>query len=336
MGPFSFHRAADGKAAVADATVSAPSHIQSSVQFLGGGTTLLDLMKLSVMQPTSLVDITPLEQKYGSISSGAQGLRIGALARMTDVAENQIIVSQYPVLSQSLLLAASQQIRNMARVGGNALQRTRCIYFREVNFVQCNKRNPGSGCAALDGFNRDHAILGTSEDCIATYPGDWAQALIALDTSVEVLGKSGMRVIKFADLHRLPGNTPQVETNLAPGELITAFTISGGPWPRSVYTKIRDRDSYQFGLATAAVALKLQGGNVQDARIALGGVATKPWRATEAEASLKGKPLNDKAAQHAAKIAFADAKTREHNAYKLPLGKATLVRALGQAREMNI
>ena len=312
-----------------------PRMSASPVQFMGGGTTLLDLMKLDVMRPDHLIDISPLDTKLAAVSDAGGTLRIGALARMTDVAENPLVKRGYPVLSQTLLLAASQQLRNMARVGGNVLQRTRCNYFRDTSYGQCNKRAPGSGCAALDGYNRMHAILGTSADCIATYPGDWAQGLIALDADVELLGNGGQRVIKFADLHRQPGTTPDIETNLRPGELITAFTIRGGPWPRSIYTKIRDRDSYEFGLATAAVALRLQGDTVQQVRIGLGGVATVPWRATAAEASLRDQPLNETTAARAAEAAFAGARTNTDNAYKLPLGKATLVRALLEAKEMQ-
>jgi len=336
MVPFSYSRATDAQTAAGKARSAASSHVGAPVQFMGGGTTLLDLMKLSVMQPDALIDITPLERRYAGITTSHDGLRIGALARMTDVAESPVIFKNYPVLSQSLLLAASQQLRNMARVGGNALQRTRCTYFRDTTYDQCNKRNPGSGCAAMDGYNREHAVLGTSDDCIATYPGDWAQALIALDANVELMGQNGPRTVPFADLHRVPGNTPHIETNLAPGELITAFVIPGPPSPRSVYTKIRDRDSYQFGLATAAVALRLQGDTVTQARIAIGGVATKPWRAAAAEQFLQGKTLDEAAATQAGKIAFAGARPREHNAYKVPLGQATVTRALLQAKQLDV
>ena len=334
MRPFSYSRETDAPTAVQSASIAASSHVESRIQYLGGGTTLLDLMKLDVMQPDTLVDITGLTAKYATIAESNGTLRIGALARMADVAESTIINRDYPVLAQTMQLAASQQLRNMARAGGNVLQRTRCNYFRDTSYTQCNKRDPGSGCAALDGFSRLHAILGTSASCIATYPGDWAQGLIALDAAVEILGKSGPRVIKFADLHRLPGNTPHIETNLQPGELITAFTIQSGPWPVSHYQKSRDRESYEFGLATAAVALKMNGDTVQDARIALGGVATKPWRAAAAEASLRGRALDEDAASQAAEIAFAGARTTTYNAFKLPLGKATLVRALLQAKEI--
>lgn len=330
MRPFTYALAADAPAAVRAATVPADAHVRASTQLVGGGTTLLDLMKLDVMRPDALVDITPLGTgRSGNIEASPRGLRLGALVRMSDAAEDGAVLRDYPVIAQSLSLAASQQLRNMARLGGNALQRTRCSYFRDPSYARCNKRNPGSGCAAIDGFNRLHAVLGTSDHCIAHYPGDFAQALIALDATVEILGAGGARSIRFADLHRLPGSTPHIETRLAPGELITAYVVPAGPWTRrSAYIKVRDRDSYAFALASAAVALDMDGPTVRSARIALGGVATVPWRATEAEALLAGKPLDDATATKAADAAFAGAKTHAHNAYKVPLGKATLVRAL--------
>ena len=338
MRPFTYAVAPDAPAAVRLASVPADAHVRSPVQLMGGGTTLLDLMKLDVMRPETMVDITPLGlQRHGNIEATAQALRLGALVRMSDAAEDPDVVRDYPVIAQSLALAASAQLRHMARLGGNVLQRTRCNYFRDPSYAQCNKRDPGSGCAALDGFNRLHAVLGTSEACIASYPGDFAQALIALDATVEILGVAGARTIRFADLHRLPGTTPHIETSLAPGELITAYFIPAGPWTRrSVYTKVRDRESYAFALASAAVALDMDGRNVRSARIALGGVATVPWRASEAEALLAGKPLDEAAATNAAEAAFAGAKTHHDNAYKVPLGKATLVRALLTAQAIEV
>ena len=224
----------------------------------------------------------------------------------------------------------------MASLGGNILQRTRCNYFRDTAWAACNKRNPGSGCAALDGINRQHAVLGASANCIALYPGDFAQALIALDATLSVTGSSGTRSIPFATLHRQPGDTPHIETTLAPGDLITDITVPAGPWTRrSLYMKIRDRQSYEFALASAAVALHLDGGIVRQARIALGGVATVPWRAKEAEAALVGKAIDEQSATKAAAIAFAGAKPREHNAYKVALGKQTIVRALLQAATLE-
>ena len=337
MRPFTYDRAADAGDAVRAASVPGKSHIGAPVQFLGGGTTLIDLMKLDVMRPDRLVDITGLDPaRYARIERTAAGLHIGALARMSDVAEDAVVKRDYPVVSEALWLAASPQLRNMARVGGNVLQRTRCSYFRDATYAQCNKRNPGSGCAAIDGHNKAHAILGTSDQCIAMYPGDWAQALIALDANVEVLASAGARSLKFAALHRPPGTTPDIETSLAPGDLITGFVIPGGPWRRSLYRKIRDRESYEFALASAAVALDMDGDTVHDIRIGLGGVATVPWRAIAAETALRGKRLDEASATAAAEAAFAGAKTLEHNAYKLPLGKATLVRALLEAREMRV
>jgi xanthine dehydrogenase YagS FAD-binding subunit len=241
------------------------------------------------------------------------------------------------MVAQALELAASAQIRNMASLGGNVLQRTRCPYFRDTSYVECNKRNPGSGCAALDGFNRQHAVLGVSEQCIATYPGDFAQALIALDAEVEVQGAHGARRMPFAELHRQPGDTPHIETTLDPGELIAAFHLPPTPFARrSLFLKVRDRESYEFALASAAVALDLDSGAVKEARVALGGVATVPWRSREAEAALEGKPLDERSADAAAQSAFASAEHREHNEFKIALGKRTLIRALRQAAAMEI
>ncbi|HEY2890268.1 MAG TPA: FAD binding domain-containing protein, partial [Dongiaceae bacterium] len=269
--------------------------------------------------------------------STPDGLRLGALVRMADAASHPDIARDYPVIAQSLLLAASAQIRNMASLGGNVLQRTRCSYFRDTRWAACNKRNPGSGCAALNGITRKLAILGTSESCIATYPGDFAQALVALDAIVEIAGPAGARSLRFEDLHRLPGNTPHIETNLQPGELITGFRVPAGGWThRSLYLKIRDRESYEFALASAAVAVELDGKTVKQARIALGGVATRPWRAREAEAALSGKVLSEETAAAAANAAFTQAKTRDDNDFKRDLGKRTLTRALLQAASMEI
>ena len=336
MRPFDYQAPTDAAAAVAMARVPAAAHVAAPVQFMGGGTTLLDLMKLDVMRPTTVVDITGIDDKaMRTVGRGDDGLRIGSLVPMAELSDNRMIARDYPVLRDSLWQAASQQLRNMARLGGNVLQRTRCAYFRDTSYTQCNKRVPGSGCAALDGFNRLHAVLGTSDQCIAMYPGDWAQALIALDASVEVLGSGGKRTMPFADLHRVPGSTPHIETSLAPGELITGFVMPGGPWRRSLYRKVRDRESYAFANASAAVALDMDGKRLRDVRIALGGVATVPWRARKAEAVLRGKPFSEDAAHAAAAAEFADARVREHNAFKVPLGKATMVRALIDAAAME-
>lgn len=337
MRPFSYERPTDVATAVALASVPAGAHVAAPVQYKGGGTTLVDLMKLDVMQPTTVVDITAIDDgAMHVIASSDEGLRIGSLVTMAKLHADPSLVRDYPLLTESLWQAASQQLRNMARLGGNVLQRTRCSYFRDTSYDQCNKRVPGSGCAALDGSNRGHAVLGTSDHCIALYPGDWAPALIALDARVEVVGRTGKRSIAFGDLHRLPGSTPHIETSLAPGELITAFIVPGGPRPRSLYRKIRDRDSYAFANASAAVAIELEGRTLRDVRIGLGGVATIPWRAHRAEAMLRGQELTEANARAAAEAEFGDARSREHNGYKVVLGKATMVRALLDAQAMEV
>jgi xanthine dehydrogenase YagS FAD-binding subunit len=304
--------------------------------YLGGGTNLVDYMTLEVLQPQVLVDINELPPRYAQIDANATRLRLGALARMAQAEDHPAVRESYPVIRESLLLAASRQIRNMASLGGNLLQQTRCEYFRGRGFA-CNRRSPGTGCAALDGLNRAHAVLGTSDSCIATYAGDFAQALIALDATVEIAGPAGSRRLPFAQLHRLPADTPHIQTALAPGELITFIDVPAGAWTRrSRYVKVRDRDSYQFAITSAAVALDLEGETVRAARIALGGVATVPWRAHEAEAVLAGKTLDVAAAERAAEAAFAQARPRRYNAFKIPLGKQTLVRALLEARSMTV
>jgi xanthine dehydrogenase YagS FAD-binding subunit len=338
MRPFTYERVSTPEAVRSLRETHVPSPLQSDIQFLAGGTTLVDLMKLDVMRPDLVVDINPLaDTAMGRIEAGPDGLRLGALVRMADAADHGAIKRDYPVIAQSLQLAASQQLRNMASLGGNVLQRTRCTYFRDVSYAQCNKRHPGSGCAALEGVNRMHAVLGVSEDCIATYPGDFAQALIALDAAVEIDGSRGSRTIPFAALHRRPGDTPDVETTLEQGEIIASFFIPAAPWARrSLFLKIRDRASYEFALASAAVALDIRDGAVRDARIALGGVATVPWRAKEAEATLRGKTINADTADAAARAAFEGAQAREHNRFKIALGKQTLTRALHEAAAMEI
>ena len=307
-------------------------------QFIAGGTTMTDLMKLDVMQPERLVDINPMAKtRAGQIEVTDSGVRFGALVRMAQAEAHPVVRSTYPVIADSLKLAASQQIRTMASLAGNVLQRTRCEYFREVSWP-CNKRVPGSGCSAIGGVNRQHAVLGTSGDCIASYPGDFAQALIALDAMVETMGgREGTRWIPFAQLHRPPGNTPHIETILAPGELITAIQVPAGPWTRrSRFLKIRDRDSYAFALASAAVALDMDGETVREVKIALGGIASVPWRSREAENALRGKRLDEATATAAAEAALAGAKPQEHNAFKVPLAKQTLVRALLETQRMEI
>ena len=339
MRPFTFTFATEAAAAVQlSAGANAANGAQGgTVQYLAGGTTLVDLMKLDVMRPAQLIDITRMtDPKLRAIELGPQGLSIGALATMRQVADHAGVRRDYPVVAESLQLAASQQLRNMARVGGNVLQRTRCAYFRDTSWP-CNKRTPGSGCSALDGENRWQAVLGTSDQCIASYPGDWATALVALDATVQVLGRGGPRTLPFAQLHRLPGNTPHIETSLAPGDLITGFLIPAGAHTRrSLYLKVRDRESYEFALASAAVALDLDGDTVRQVRIGLGGPVAVPWRAREAEALLAGKPLTESNAAAAARAAFAGAKPRQHNAFRIPLGQQTLIRALLQAKTMEI
>src|SRR5579875_716124 len=335
MRPFAYRRADDPTLAVRDAAsdrADVPTGLQA-VQYLAGGTNILDYMKLDVMRPAELVDINGLERAYGRIEAGPDGLRLGGLVRMAQAEEHPAVRRDYPVIAQSLQLAASAQLRNMANLAGNVLQRTRCNYFSHVTYAACNKRNPGSGCSALDGVNRKHAILGTSERCIATYPGDFAQALVALDARAELTGPAGWRTIRFEELHRPYGESPDIETNLRPGELITGFEVPAGPWTRrSLYLKIRDRQSYEFALTSAAVALDLgPGGRVNEARIALGGVATRPWRSHEAEAVLKGATLDEASAGRAAEAAFAGARPHGANAFKVELGKRTLIRALLQA-----
>jgi xanthine dehydrogenase YagS FAD-binding subunit len=338
MRPFVYQHADDASKAalLAAANSGEASVVMAPKQFLAGGTTLIDLMKLDVMRPDTLIDINSLDKMWSKVEVSGDSLRLGALAKMSDVADHPDVLRDYPLIAQSLQLAASQQIRNMATLGGNVLQRTRCTYFRDVGYANCNKRIPGSGCAALEGVNRPHAVLGTSDQCIATYPGDFAQAMLALDAQVEIVGSKGQRIIGFSDLHKPPGKTPHVETSLAPGDLITGFRIQGGPRRRSVYLKIRDRESYEFALASAAVVLDIQDGTIRDARIALGGVATAPWRATEAEKVLNGQRFSDDVAKQAAQAAFQDAQTTKHNKFKIELGKQTIMRALTQASAMEI
>jgi xanthine dehydrogenase YagS FAD-binding subunit len=328
MRPFRYHAVADRGEAMRVSGVDA--------SYLAGGTTLVDLMKLEVMQPAAVVDINALAKDHGRIQADKDGLRLGALVRMSEAAGHDALKRDYPVLAQSLTQAASPQLRNMASLGGNVLQRTRCTYFRDPSWEACNKREPGSGCAALEGVNRRHAVLGTSERCIATYPGDFATALAALGATVETQTAAGPRVIAFEDLHRAPGQTPDIETTLKPSELITGFFVPAGPWTRrSLYLKIRDRASYDFALASAAVALDLDGDHVREARIGLGGVATKPWRSAEAEAALRGMKLDETAAKGAAEAAFNLAQPHGQNRFKIELGRRVLVRALLAARDLE-
>lgn len=326
MRPYSYARAAK----VADAIGAMKS--TEAAKFLAGGTTLYDLMKLDVERPERIIDINGLD--LTEVEIGSDELVFGAFARMSDVAANEALISDYPALSEALWKAASQQLRNMASLGGNLLQRTRCSYFRHGAPYACNKREPGSGCAALDGLNRGHALFGGSEHCIATYPGDFATALMAFDAIVEVEGPNGLRSIPMAELHVPPGDTPAKETSLSFDEIITRIRVPATRAGKaSTYHKIRDRESYAFALVSAAAAVELDGDNVVDARLAIGGVATVPWRAREAEASLIGGPLTFESATRAGEIAFAGATTTPHNEFKIKLGTRTVADAFMIAKE---
>lgn len=283
-----------------------------------------------------LVDMPERGARHAYIRHDERGLYLGALTRLQAVGGDPGINRLYPVIAQSMQLAASPQLRNLATLGSNVLQRTRCNYFRNSDWAACNKRDPGSGCSALSGLSREHAVLGVSDQCISAYPGDFAQALVALGASVELTGADGTRSLSFESLHLGPEH-PDRETVLRPGELITSFFVPAGPWTRrSVFLKVRDRASYEFGLATAAVALQLDGSKVLTARIGLGGVAYRPWRAHEAEAALTGQTLNEQSAQAAARAAFTGAVTHGSNAFKPALGRHTLVRALLQAESLQL
>jgi xanthine dehydrogenase YagS FAD-binding subunit len=301
----------------------------AATRVIAGGTTLYDLMKLNIETPTRVVDVTGLSELALFDTSGERELVFGALARMSDVTADSRLLLDYPALAESLHKAASQQLRNMATVGGNLLQRTRCPYFRGGEPFACNKRAPGSGCAAIGGLDRGHAVLGVSDSCIAVYPGDWAVALVAFDAEIDVLGPHGQRAIPVEALHREPGSAPDKETVLAPDELILRIRVPTTPLGRaSTYHKIRDRESYAFALASAATAVRLDNGIVTEARIALGGVATRPWRSREAERALLGRPLTMEAARAAGAAAFATAVAGRRNGYKIELGARTVADAL--------
>lgn len=299
-------------------------------KFVAGGTNLVDLMKMDVERPAKLIDITRLPLDKVEETQGG-GLRIGALVRNSDLAYHPAVERRYPILSSALLAGASQQLRNMASVGGNLLQRTRCAYFYDI-VTPCNKRAPGSGCSAVGGLNRMNAILGTSEACIAVHPSDMCVALAVLEAKVHVTGPRGEREIPIADFHRLPGDTPQHETNLGADELITSVELPPRGFAANyTYLKIRDRLSYAFALVSVGVGLELDGGSIREARFALGGVAHKPWRKMEAEAALRGKAANETAFAEAADLALHDAKGFGHNTFKIDLARRTVVRALSQA-----
>ena len=324
---FEFIRPRDPAAAIAAAAQSKTAQQGADVRFMGGGTTLIDLMKLNVEAPDRVLDINRLPlDKIEATPDG--GLKIGATVRNSDLAHHPKVQKDYLVLSQAILNGASAQIRNMATVSGNLLQRTRCVYFRDTA-MSCNKREPGSGCPAITGHNRTLAILGTSEHCIATNPSDMCVAMAALEATIHVQGPKGSRAIPFSEFHLLPGNTPHRETILEPGDLITHLTlpppISGS---KQLYLKLRDRASYEFALASAAVVLTIAGGNITRARVALGGVGTKPWRSPDAERALTGKTANDATFRQAAEAALRGAKPQSENGFKIELARLCLAHTL--------
>jgi xanthine dehydrogenase YagS FAD-binding subunit len=323
MKAFTYERAADSGAAIAAVS-------RAGAKFISGGTNLLDLMKLEIEQPTHLVDISRLPLRdIEELPDG--GLRIGAQASNSDVAADRLVRTHYPVLSEALVSGASGQLRNKASVGGNLVQRTRCPYFYDTT-AGCNKRNPGSGCSAIGGFNRIHAILGASDACIAVYPSDMAVALAVLDAEVELLGTGGgVRRVAIGDFYRLPGDTPHIETVLEPGEMITAVILPPQPPGRQLYRKVRDRASYEFALVSVAAIIAAEGGTITAARVAFGGVAHKPWRSAEAEAALVGHPATMATYRAAAEAAMQNAVGRGHNDFKIDLAKRTLCRTLTHA-----
>jgi xanthine dehydrogenase YagS FAD-binding subunit len=318
MRPFTYSTASSIREATSD--------IGQNSGFVAGGTTLIDLMKLEVMTPSQVININRLPMRGIELTS--DGLRIGALEKMSTVAEHPAVIANYPVISQALLKSASAQLRNMASMGGNLLQRTRCGYFRDVS-TPCNKRQPGSGCPAIEGWNRTHAILGTSSSCVATHPSDLAVALVALDASIFLQTANRGRLVKLDDFYLVPGETPDQENQIQPGELITEIRVPRLPWAqRSAYLKIRDRESYEFALTSVALALEVEANNVRDARVAVGGVGTKPWNLPKVRDALIDKPLNQQTFEIAAKLATEGAKPLRHNLYKVELVQRTIVRAL--------
>ncbi len=321
MTPFSYSRAGDVTEAL---RLGAPA----SAAYLGGGTNLVDLMRETIERPETLVDVTGLSGSIDEIDGA--GVLIGAGARNTALAEHRAVRTRYPVLARAILAGASPQIRNMATVGGNLLQRTRCTYFYDTDGSRCNKRVPGTGCDAVGGFNRIHAILGASPACVATHPSDMCVALAALDATVHLQGANGARTLPFTAFHRLPGDHPEVDTMLEPGELITAIELPALPIAaNSTYRKVRDRASYAFALVSVAAALEVEDGRVKDVRIALGGVAHKPWRALKAEAALRGGPATEQAFRAAAQAELADAAPLSDNGFKIELVTRTIAAVLG-------
>ncbi|GAA1308568.1 FAD binding domain-containing protein [Pseudonocardia xinjiangensis] len=311
--------------------LTAPETVEAALAspgtFLAGGTTLVDLMKLNVLTPQHVLDINELPLRGLDTSDG---LRIGALERMSEVAGQPGV---YPVIARALLQSASQQLRNMASIGGNLLQRTRCTYFRDVE-MPCNRRQPGSGCSAISGANRMHAVLGTSDSCVATHASDLAVALVALDAEIRLVSAEGSRTVKLAEFYRLPGDTPEVENDLRPGELVTEVLVPRLDWAsRSTYVKVRDRQSYEFALCSAAVALHIEDSRIVDARVAVGGVATVPWRLHAVEAALRGAPATPEAVEAAASVGADGARPLADNGFKVSLLKRTVVRALLELTE---
>jgi xanthine dehydrogenase YagS FAD-binding subunit len=321
MTPFTYSRATDSAAAIRDAA-------QAGAKYLGGGTNLVDLMREGIERPSALVDVTGLDHGISERADG--GLHIGAATSNTALAADRRVRTRYPMLTRAIVAGASAQIRNMATVGGNLLQRTRCLYFYD-DAARCNKRDPGSGCDALDGFNRMHAILGASDACVATHPSDMCVALAALDATVTLEGADGARTLPFEALHRLPGNTPDKETELRPGELITAIDLPPLPLARrSTYRKVRDRSSYAFALVSVAAAVEIEDGTIKDVRLALGGVAHKPWRALVAEALLRRQQPSEEVFRRASEGELASARVLRDNAFKVELAKRTIVAVLSQ------
>jgi xanthine dehydrogenase YagS FAD-binding subunit len=322
VNPFTYERATNVSDAIRLGTAA-------NARYLGGGTNLVDLMRETIERPSTLVDVRGLADAIEERAGG--GILIGAAARNTSVAEHPVIRRRYPLLSRAILAGASGQIRNMATVGGNLLQRTRCIYFYDHEGSRCNKRVPGQGCDALEGINRSHAILGTSSSCVATHPSDMCVALAALDAVVHVVSANGERSLPLNDLHRLPEDHPEVETVLEPGELITAIELPALQFAElSTYRKVRDRASYAFALVSVAAALELDRGRVKDVRIALGGVATKPWRAWKAEGALKGQSATLEAFRAAADAELAAARPLSDNGFKVELARRTIATVLGE------
>ena len=325
MSPFTYARAVDADDAILKGGVA-------HSKYLGGGTNLVDLLRETLERPKALVDVTALSSAIEERADGS--LLIGAAAKNTAVAEHRAVRTRYPALSRAIVAGASAQIRNMATMGGNLLQRTRCTYFYDDDGSRCNKRQPGQGCDALEGFNRIHAILGASSACVATHPSDMCVALAAFGAIVHLRGAGGKRTLPLTDLHRLPGDQPEIETTLEPGELITAVELPALAFAgRSTYRKVRDRASYAFALVSVAAALELDGSTVKDVRLALGGVAHKPWRAWKAEEALKGQPATAASFLAAAEVELADAKPLRHNAFKIELVRRTVAAVLGELME---